>query len=263
MTRRLVVEGLGARIGLEMQEGQYGDAADAALWAQIRHAWSRATVSHDGDDPALRWVRLRLGQSSSDVVTSDAAETLMPRLTQEVTHAVIDARIGQLLLLHAGGVSNPRTGDSLVFVAPGGTGKSTLTRTLAHRYGYLTDETVGVDPGGRIHPYQKPLSTRPAVPGPKLELSPDALGLVRPGATPTLRHLVLLDRRQGVDFQVERLNTIEAIRAMVHETSSLSKLPSALHVIAGLLEATGGAERWTYSEHTTLLGAAESWLGTP
>lgn len=68
--------------------------------------------------------------------------------TQDITRALIAAQIGTLLMLHAGAVSDPVTGRSLVYVAAGGTGKTTLTRRLGQRFGYLTDETVGIDKAG-------------------------------------------------------------------------------------------------------------------
>lgn len=47
-------------------------------------------------------------------------------------------------MLHAGAVCHPDTSSSIAYAAPGGTGKTTLTRVLGRRYGYLTDETVGI-----------------------------------------------------------------------------------------------------------------------
>lgn len=56
--------------------------------------------------------------------------------------------------------SATRGGASLVYVAPGSTGKTTLSQLLGQRFGYLTDETVGIADDGTIFPYPKPLSVR-------------------------------------------------------------------------------------------------------
>ncbi len=60
------------------------------------------------------------------------------QLTQEVTTAAIRAHAGSLLMFHATALSNQDTGASIAFVAPGGTGKTTLVRTLGHGRGYVT-----------------------------------------------------------------------------------------------------------------------------
>ena len=92
-------------------------------------------------------------------------------ITQQVTRAAIEARAGQLLMFHAGALCDLDTGATIAFVAPGGTGKTTLVRTLGPGRGYVTDETVGVRARRGIEPYCKPLSVRRAEPGaPKDEI---------------------------------------------------------------------------------------------
>ncbi|MGB7817349.1 MAG: hypothetical protein WBL35_01250, partial [Ornithinibacter sp.] len=173
-------------------------------------------------------------------MTLDDEDDLPVRLmtaTQEVTRALITAQAGRLLMLHAGAVSHPDTGATLVYVAPGGTGKTTLSRSLGLRFRYLTDETVAIDTAGRVHPYPKPLSTRPHDGiGPKVEVSPAALRLRRTGATPQVARVVLLDRQSvltGAPETVE-LGFMDALFALVGQTSSLPALERPLHQLGGL-----------------------------
>ena len=81
-----------------------------------------------------------------------------------------------------------------------GTGKTTLTRILGQRFGYLTDETVGLDPVTRwITPYPKPLSLRTREGGfPKREEGPDGLGLLPAHPAPVLTSLILIRRDPAV-----------------------------------------------------------------
>ena len=113
------------------------DPAEASLDpGRFRRLWSRAlTAPSDGS------ARVALHPGSS-----------MESATQEITRAFIEQRQGQLLMFHAGAVADPTTGRSLVYVAPGGTGKSTLTTKLGREFGYLTDETVGIAPATRRIP---------------------------------------------------------------------------------------------------------------
>ena len=260
MTRRMVLHGLGADVALEMTEGDFGPQVDDAMWADLEVAWARCRV--DDARPVASTVTIRLQGTDPD----QSRAYLMVSTTQDVTQALIAARRGELLMLHAGGVAHPTTGRSAVFVAAGGTGKSTLSRTLGLEFSYLSDETIGIQADGLIHPYLKPISIRPPIgePGPKTELAPDELGLLPVLAEPRLHRIVLLRRNpDAVGLTREPLGTIHAIEALVSETSSLGRLPRALHVVESLLAIGGGAERWTYAEHSDLLPTVRQILGAP
>ena len=187
----------------------------------------------------------------------------LQRLTQDVTRRLIAAQVGRLLMLHAGAVSHPVTGESLVFVAPGGTGKTTLARTLGRRYGYLTDETVGIDDSGRIHQYPKPLSLHVPGGGHKEEASPDDLGLARAHPEPTVRGVILLDRPPGHAGapDIVDLSTLDAVEQILPETSSLSRLPQPLRRLADLAEQCGPVLRCSYAEAGDLGPLAADLIG--
>lgn len=174
---------------------------------------------------------------------------LLQRLTQQVTRAVIAARTGDLLMLHAGALAHPDTGATIVFVAPGGTGKSTTCRVQGPGRAYLTDETVGIRRDGTIAPYLKPISTRRVDwSGVKDEVAPSALGLVAPTVPATVAGVVLLRREEGraAPPEVTVLDTLEALTDIAPETSGFMNTPRPLTWLAQLLEDTGGARRVTY-----------------
>ena len=185
-------------------------------------------------------------------------------LTQRVTRQLIAAQIGRLLLLHAGAVSHPVTGESLVFVAPGGTGKTTLARLLGRSYGYLTDETVGIDNTGRISAYPKPLSLRCSDGGPKTEASPDDLGLVIAHPAPTAKRVILLSRPPGHAGppDIKELGTLDAVQQILPETSSLGKLPRPLRTLAALAEECGPVLSCSYADADALFGLTAELIGT-
>ena len=54
----------------------------------------------------------------------------MQVLTQRIMLSAIGARAGECLMLHAACIANPVTGAAAAFVAPGGTGETTLVSTL-------------------------------------------------------------------------------------------------------------------------------------
>ena len=75
---------------------------------------------------------------------------------------------------------------------------------------------------------------------------------------------MLLDReadREGL--HVETLSTLDAIEALLPETSSLGLLPRALHWLDELFTRIGPVERWHYGEHESLVERIEGVLGTP
>ena len=248
MSVTVVVRGLSAAVPIVLGGSRAAELADA-----VRAAWSRcvapapdALAAAPGHAALLAEGEAAPALVDGDrVVSSTDLDRLMQSLTQAVTTSLIAARTGRFLMFHAGGVSLP-DGRSLVMVAPGGTGKTTLTRRLAgaagpgpDALGYLSDETVGLDPAsGVIHPYPKPLSLRPRDGrGPKLETSPDALGLGVAPAVPRLAQLVLLRRPRdhAGPPRLTPLPTLDAIVALTPETSALGRLQRPLHTFEDVL----------------------------
>ncbi|MEO6021382.1 MAG: hypothetical protein ABIP45_14150 [Knoellia sp.] len=228
----LVLHGLGCRVEVACT----GSAAQT-LAESLHEAWSWCLEPSptDGLPGTVR-------DAEPLTVQLDDPADLPVRLmltTQEITHAFIAAQVGHLLMLHAGAVSHPETGATLVYVAPGGTGKTTLSSRLGTRLRYLTDETVGIDSAGRIYPYPKPLSTRsPDGTGPKEEISPEALGLRRSGAPPHVAAVVLLDREPSMSEgpQFETMTFMDSLFSLIPQTSSLTALPTPLHRLEELID---------------------------
>ncbi len=94
-------------------------------------------------------------------VVTLAPHTSLEVATQDITKAFIGQHHGKLLMLHAGAVTD-EAGRTLAYVAPSGTGKSTLTRLLAREFGCVTDETVGIRVDTlEVLPYPKPVTFGP------------------------------------------------------------------------------------------------------
>ena len=253
---RIDLYGLGSRTSVTLG----GEDAPAILDA-VRQAWSRCLDAPAGALLDTEPVRAGLGASAGGqrtVSEPDPAGRLQS-LTQQVTHAKIRAQAGRVLMLHAGAVAHPDTGATVAFVAAGGTGKTTLTRRLGERFGYLTDETVAVDAAGAVLPYPKPLSIRRTpTDHRKGETSPDELGLQAAPAAPRLARLVLLARTDAhaADPWVEELGLADAITALCPETSSLSALPRPLHWLADALDRLPPVTRLHYKEVGDVLDLA-------
>lgn len=252
----LAVHGLASRLELTLNGPRVPE-----LRAALTSAWSRCLVAtpltQTPAEPVSVWLTSpgdRLG-TEPDNVRSDDLATALQETTQAVTRSFIAAQAGRLFMLHGGACADRDTGATVAFVAPGGTGKTTLTRLLGRDLGYLTDETVGITRDGLVVGYPKPLSLRPSAgAGPKRETSPDELGLQRAPSRSWLRRIVLL-QRPG-DFtgapELTALPLPDAIMALAPETSSLSSLERPLQLMASLIEQTGPVLRCRYREAADL-----------
>jgi hypothetical protein len=260
MDAPLLITALGVPVDVRLHGTRAAEAR-----AALAPRWS--LCARTAPDPGARAIDVFLGEETSRsgptrVAGSDLAQ-LMVDLTHQVTFAAIDANIGTLLMLHAAGICNPATGAAVVCVAPGGTGKTTLCRTLGPGRGYLSDETVGIADDGTIATYPKPLSVRRPDGQVKDEVDPTTVGLAASTVTPYVGGILLLDRAdQGPDLaQVEELDVFDAIMAMTPETSSLSRLPKPLHRLADLVESLPLVARVHYREVSTLEPVVAGLIG--
>ena len=145
---------------------------------RLAHQWSRAVVAAP-DEPAEARTTARPGAGGAP------RRPATTWLTTQVTMEALRATAGRRINLHAGGVADERR-RVLAVVGPSGTGKTTATLALARRLGYVSDETVSIDPDGTVAPHPKPLS-----------VVIDPQRLARQGAAVTGRPRAPADARRG------------------------------------------------------------------
>jgi hypothetical protein len=170
-------------------------------------------------------------------------------VSRAITLASLRRRRGSTLLLHAAGLS--RGGRALALVGRSGAGKSTASQVLGQHLGYLSDETVAVEGDGRVSPYPKPVSviTDPGAPWVKAEWSPDELGLRKASEPAYLVGVVVLERDPVHAVpQLAELPLIDAMLAVIAQSSSLTMLDRPLHRLAEVLSLSGGPYALRYNE---------------
>ncbi|CAN7466516.1 hypothetical protein LJR027_002964 [Terrabacter sp. LjRoot27] len=246
----LHVEALGATIAIEVP--------DHRLRPAVEHAWSACRTTPVQGCPVAAAPEL------SPEAGADHVAQALQSLTQLVTRAAILARAGELMMFHASALCDQRSGATIAMVAPGGTGKTTLVRTLGPGRGYVTDETTGVAADGSISTYCKPLSVRrPDVGQPKDEVAPSDLGLHRPQVRPWLAGMVILrrDREAGEPVVVEEVDVLDALVLLAPETSSLASFDRPLHRLADLVQSVGGLRRVRYHDAADVEPVVREVLG--
>lgn len=228
------IDGLGVAIDIDV----VGARAEQVR-PIIARAWSGAFRA--GGAPART---LRIGTDALDTsveLGSDEDEHLLHHLSQVVTQVAIEARAGELMMLHAAGLADPSSGRTIALVAPSGTGKTTLCQGLGTDYGYVSDETVGFDADLTVWPYRKPLSIVQPGAHLKTQVSPDDIGLGATPNEPTLASVVLLKRdAQATTLDVSAVRTIAALPMLAEHTSYLGRHRRPLGFLAEALESTGG-----------------------
>ncbi|MFC7485339.1 hypothetical protein ACOCJ7_02350 [Knoellia sp. CPCC 206453] len=217
--------------------------------------WALDTAALDGDASArlkVLWERCRvLRVAAGDVgvepfVVTDSDPYAVSRA---ITLASLQRRRGSAALLHAAGLS--RGERAIALVGQSGAGKSTASRALGQHFGYLSDETVAIEADGRVAPYPKPVSiiSDPEAPWDKGEWSPDELGLRKASEPAYLTGLVVLERDPvRTAPELVKLPLIDALLAVIAQSSSLPLLDRPLHRLAELASGSGGPYLLRYNE---------------
>lgn len=238
-----IVSALGCVVRIDVSRLSESDAAE------VRRVWADAAVPDGSPLPEDHLTVVAGGGVPLDVELS--------RLSQLVTLAVIEARRGQLWMLHAAGLADDE-GRVVVLVGPSGKGKTTASRKLAAEWGYLSDETVGIASDGGVVAYRKPLSVIEKKSHVKAQRSPGELGLgALPEAPLRLAALVLLDRRPEAASVpvVEECDLGDVLEELIAQTSYIADLPNPLRTIAAHAAAVGGVHRVIYREAESLPAA--------
>lgn len=177
-------------------------------------------------------------------------------LSKQITKILIENLIGARILLHAGFIDHNRFGGVMV-VGASGAGKSTATTFLGQNGKYLTDELVIVDPESlRVIPFPKPVSRIPpgALPSAKRDVALADLGLEAANHSPSIQHVVFLEREHTSESsvvgvpEIRRLSLAEALCQIIEQSSSLWKVEDGLVQLATLISGAGGAVRAHYRE---------------
>lgn len=226
-----------------------GAQAMADRWGRCRELASAETVLLDPEP----------------VTVTAGADALPYDLSREVTRRGLQRLTGRATLLHAAALAD-EGGRALVLVASSGGGKSTATRVLGRRLGYVSDESVVLLEDHRIAPHPKPpsLVTDPDRRHRKEEPAPDALGLGTTPPAPRLGRLLTLSRDPDVELPViVPVGLVDQVLAVLPETSSTWLLPDGLHRLARAVTAGGPPARLRYSEIDTCHDLVRAHLGRP
>lgn len=195
-------------------------------------------------------------------LSAGSFEELAELVTSYLTLRAIDSQAGMLTMLHACGVADLDTGGVMALVAKSGTGKTTASKLLGKTFGYVTDETVAIQPDGFVRPYPKPLSIKNGGEF-KDQVGPDHLELLRAPAKPFIRGIALLNRQEEWRDEplVEVLPLAQAVLDLIPETSSQGRIAQPLQSLCALLDSSGGLRRITYSEASHLPAVLAEILG--
>ncbi|WP_314324463.1 hypothetical protein [Paenarthrobacter ilicis] len=251
----ILVDALGSvvRVRFDYSCNEY----DPDLFSKLTTPWSDAVVAPSGlNGPAE--------DNEAEVLwpfpDSSGLSGSVAELSTHTTLAAIEAQRGRLLMLHAAGVTDD-AGRVLVLIGPSGRGKTTLARTLGTSLGYVTDETVGIEANGMIHPYRKPLSVIRSGEAYKEQLAPSSLGLRELPQEPLhLGALVLVSRTNdhAGKPRITAVGLCAALAALVPEASYLSDMDRPLQTLARHVDRCGAIKEVIYAEASDLVPLVEA-----
>ncbi|MDO5493706.1 MAG: hypothetical protein Q4F53_08875, partial [Nesterenkonia sp.] len=235
----------------------FPDTCEARI---VRRMWSRCLTETSVDLNDSPVVDAPLSPYGSRAPSTREHE----EIADSATTAAITAGRGMRLMFHAAGLSDVTTGRTAALIAPSGTGKTTICAMLGPHFGYVTDETVIVDPTTlAVTPFPKPLSVLgPTGRRPKTLRSPDELGLLHPPEDSALHAMVLLARNphHAGPPLLETLSLSEGLQEILPQTSSVSALDRGLTQLCTTIDRVGGLRRLHYAEAESVLDLVSELL---
>ncbi|MEI2776600.1 MAG: hypothetical protein V9G19_11675 [Tetrasphaera sp.] len=197
----------------------------------------RAAHEPPGDDP--------LGERH--LLLPGEPEAIAYAFSGELTAKAIAAQAGRLTLLHSAALAHPETGATVLLIASSGTGKTTAACRLGRRLSYLSDETAAVRADLSVIAHAKPPSiVQPG--GGKAEAAPADLGLLPVRRDAWVALTVLLDREEGRAPQLEPVALVDALVAVIPQSSSLPAQAAPFSALVGVLTAGAGVHVLHYGE---------------
>lgn len=242
-THLLALTALGATVTID------ASGIPPAARDDLRRLWTGCGIRPVGGDARRPDAPVPHVSASAD---AESWPRELIRLSSAVTRAAIAERSADCIVFHAAAVADAR-GRVVVFVAPSGTGKSTLAAAFAgteHRY--VSDEAVAVAADGGVRAFPRPLSLRDDGADFKRPQAPDELGLIAVSADEpglVLGGLVVLERVDAPhELETTVLSSVEALARVVPQTSALWRLGRPLSTLIELGERVGGIRLVRYSD---------------
>lgn len=231
------------------------DSEHEDLLARARPMWRRC------DGEATNTVSLTPDPSLLD----GDPERFLTSLVSNATLAAIEAAESRWLLVHAATVANPETGECIAFVGPSGAGKTTLSNTLGKHFGYVSDETLGVNLETlEVSAYPKPLLFKRDGRDFKIAVGPDELGLLEAPKSLSLRAVFLLNRIDGVEAaEVSRIPALSVLERLVPQVSYLARRQNPVQDLVELISVGSGLRVVSYSESEQLVALVRDEFDAP
>ncbi|WJY64416.1 hypothetical protein CATRI_11835 [Corynebacterium atrinae] len=240
-------------MSVERPGPRYLDCAGRVFPILLPWGWGRAEV----EQFEALWRSCLREPDDTRMALECASRDDVGRYSYDISRSLalrtIESYWGELLLLHGCALAD-EAGSVVAFVAPSGTGKSTLVRSLGARYRYVTDELVAIEQDGTIHPFPKPISKvvgrDPLV---KADLPLERFGLTPAVGALSLKTVVVLNRDPDCgEPQLRKLTIPDALRSVVGQSSSLWSSRWQVDALVSAITSLGEPLELVYSEASSV-----------
>jgi energy-coupling factor transporter ATP-binding protein EcfA2 len=203
-------------------------------------AYSLLDLGEESDD------RYRLRFSGGDLIRSSRAEDALLHLLWHI-NAEAFRRTGDFLLIHAGAVVAPETGDAILLPGGTGSGKTTLVAALiSEGFDYLSDEAAAIDPvSNLVYPFPRALAFKQGSWEVVASIWKGVETIQLDGGIGNQRHVLPEDLRAACRAQPSPVRTIVSVK---YESSSPTEIVRVSRAAAAVKLAEGALNLRTYRE---------------
>lgn len=233
---------------------------DPALSSAVRDAWADTVSAESGNHD----LGIQVGLDSGYEVSGPDVPAVLRSLSAAVIRRTSEFQRSTMVTLEGVALAHPVTGATAVLVAPPGSARDAVVRSLSSHLALVSDGIVAITETGAVLPLRTPLPVSDDARTTILQ-APSTLGVPALPDTCQVTALLLLEHQpeQRETPTLTPLHTADALGALAQRSPLLPHLSRPLHRLAAVVHQVDAMQVVGYDDPGSLAALVTDLLTAP